>query len=256
MDRAAFSLFAKLEEQHWWFRGRRGLYLPLLEHVLERDTGAPARDLTVADVGCGVGGFLEPLARFGKVIGLELDEPAVTFAHERGRTDMIVAACDGLPLPDASVDLVTLWDVIEHTEDDLAVLKEAARVLRPGGHVALSVPAYQFLYAHNDKVAHHFRRYTRGQVVRRLREAGLQVSKATYVNVTLSPLIIPAVLALKLKEKLVGRSSAGANNLTISTPRRVNGLLAGIFAGERVLLRHVSAPFGHSIVGIARKPGS
>ncbi|RKY20292.1 MAG: hypothetical protein DRQ55_08115 [Planctomycetota bacterium] len=253
MDRAAFALFAKLEQQHWWFRGRRGLYLPLLEHVLRRQGVTPGQ-LTVADLGCGVGGFLAPMQRFGRVIGLELDEPAVAFAHERGRSAMAVAACDPLPLADASIDLATLWDVLEHTPDDTAVLREAARVLRPGGHLALSVPAYQFLFAHNDEVAHHYRRYTRGAVLRRLRAAGLEPVKATYVNVTLSPLIIPAVLALKLKQRLLCRGHEGANNLTVRTPRVANALLARVFAAERALLKHVSAPFGHSILAVARRP--
>ena len=254
MDRAAFGLFAKLEEHHWWFRGRRRLYLPLLEQVLRRDLGREPRGLAVADVGCGVGGFLAPLSRFGLVLGIELDEPAVCFAHEHGRTSMIVGRCDDLPLPDGSLDLITLWDVIEHTPDDLAVLSAVRQALRPGGHVAVSVPAYQFLFANNDRVAHHHRRYTRGGLSRRLAQAGLEVRKATYVNATLAPVIIPAVLALKLKERLLPAADGTANNLTVRTPRLLDRALGAIMAGERHWLRHVSAPFGHSIMAVARRP--
>ena len=65
MDREAFHQFATLEETHWWFRGRRALYLPVLEHVLRRRLGREPSDLLVVDAGCGTGGFLGPLRRFG-----------------------------------------------------------------------------------------------------------------------------------------------------------------------------------------------
>lgn len=255
MDRKAFELFAKLEERHWWFVGRRRLYVPLLEHVLTRRLGHPPRNLRVADVGCGVGGFLAPLAKLGHVFGLELDEPALEFAAAHDRGPLAAGRCDQLPLPDDSIDVATLWDVLEHTEDDLAVLREVVRCLRPGGHVAVSVPAYQFLFANNDRVAHHHRRYTRGMLLKRMAAAGLTPVKATYVNVILAPAIIPAVLLLKLKERLMGRSQADANNLSFSTPRPLNALLATIFSGERHLLRHLSAPFGHSLFVVAAKLG-
>lgn len=256
MDREAFKQFAILERGHWWFQGRRGLYVPLLADRIARDRGmqrAPA-GLAVLDAGCGTGGFLAPLATFGPVTGIELDEPALEWCRDRGAPRLLRAVSDALPLPDASVDLVCLFDVIEHTPDDLAVLREVARVLRPGGHVAVSVPAYQWLYTNNDKVAHHFRRYTLGGLSERLREAGFELRKATYVNFLLGIGIIPVVAAIKLKQKLFGVRHAGSTNLTVRVPRWLNGLLARVFAGERHLLRWVSAPFGHSVLAVGRKP--
>lgn len=255
MEREAFKLFASLEERHWWFIGRRGLYVPLLRSVLEREGAWPARTpLSVADVGCGVGGFLQPLANFGPVLGLELDEEALAWCRRRGFTRLAAAYSDRAPLPDASHDLLCLWDVIEHTPDDVAVLREMRRCLRPGGHLALSVPAYPWLYANNDRVAHHHRRYTRRDLLAKLRAAGLQPCKATYVNVALSLAIIPAVLLLKLKERLRPHYDARTNNLSFGVPRPVNAALAAIFASERHLLRHVDAPFGHSLFAVARRP--
>ena len=260
MDRAAFKLFATLEADHWWFRGRRELYLPLLRHVLEQDAGGapdtqgPDTQSRVLDVGCGVGGFLAPLASFGDVSGCELDEASVGFCRELGRDNTFVAASDQLPVPDGSQDLISLFDVLEHTPDDGPVLTEVLRALRPGGHVVVSVPAYQFLYANNDRVAHHFRRYTRGDLVTRLTAAGLEVRKATYVNVVLGAVIIPIVLLQKLKETLFPVQQDDTTNLSWRVPRPVNAALARIFAGERHLLRHVNAPFGHSLFAVARRP--
>jgi len=275
MERAAFRQFAELADRHWWFVGRRRLYLPLLRHVLERDgvtlprdhakrddgspgdtsaSAAGASPLSVLDVGCGVGGFLGPLAQFGRVTGFELDEPSIDWCREHGFPRTAVAISDRLPVAPASQDLLCLWDVIEHTPDDRAVLAEMLRCLKPGGHLAISVPAYQFLYANNDRVAHHFRRYTRGDLVRKLRAAGFEVRKATYVNCLLGLAIVPTVMLIKLREKLFRIPFGASTNLDMPTPGPINALLAGLFSGERHVLRHVSSPFGHSIFLVARRP--
>ncbi len=271
MERKAFEQFVKFEQDHWWFQGRRGLYIPLLAQVLERDGALPSgtadramrgqldqtppkSDLQVMDVGCGVGSFIGLLKPFGTVRGCELDLDAAAHCHVRGYPNTSVALSNQLPVPTESHDLLTLWDVLEHTPDDRAVLAELHRTLRPGGHVAMSVPAYQFLFANNDRIAHHHRRYTRGDLVAKLREAGFEVRKATYVNVVLGLAIIPAVLAIKLKERLRPRENDETTNLSWALPRRINRVLAKIFAGERHVLRHVSAPFGHSLFVVARKP--
>ena len=254
MEPAAFQQFAALEEHHWWFLGRRRLYPELLAAVLERDLGRPPRGLAVADVGCGVGGFLAALARFGPVIGLELDENANAWCRQRGFLRTAVASSEALPLPDASQDLLCLWDVLEHTPDDLAALAEARRCLRPGGHLALSVPAYPWLYSNNDRVARHYRRYTRTTLRRRLAQAGFELRKASYVNVLLSPAIVPAVLLIKLGERLRARPDDATTNLSWPLPRPMHALLAGLFASERFVLRRLDAPFGHSLLAVARRP--
>jgi SAM-dependent methyltransferase len=254
VEPAAFRQFAALEERHWWFRGRRRLYPALLEGLLERDLGRPPRGLAVVDVGCGAGGFLGVLQRFGAVLGLEPDPECVAFCRERGFPRTAVASSLALPLADASQDLVCLWDVLEHVADDGAALAEARRCLKPGGHLALSVPAYPWLYSNNDRMARHYRRYTRGVLRRRLVEAGFEVRRATYVNVLLCPAIVPAVLLVKLKERLLPRPGDTTTNLSWPLPRPAHALLAGLFAGERRLLRAVDAPFGHSLLAVARRP--
>src|SRR5262245_17205774 len=106
MEPEAFEQFAALEDRHWWFIGRRRLYPELLAQVLERDLGPPAAPLAVVDVGCGVGGFLAELRRFGPVLGLEADERAVARCRERGFPRTAVASLAALPLADASQDLL------------------------------------------------------------------------------------------------------------------------------------------------------
>lgn len=249
MEGVAYEQFLELERDHWWFIGRRRCYFTILEKYLERRDG-----LRVADVGCGVGGMLEPLSRFGRALGIDADLESIRICRRRGFPTSFIGSGGELALMDGSMDLVTLFDCLEHLDDDRGALREVVRALKPGGFAFFSVPAYQFLYSNNDRVAHHKRRYTRADLVAKVTEAGLEVKKATYVNVLLFPLILPAVLLMKLKERFFPIEDDPRTNLSSRPPALINSILAGIFGGEGKLLRHLSAPFGHSLVLVARKP--
>ncbi len=249
MEDVAFLQFQHLERDHWWFIGRRRSYFAILERFAPRRAGQ-----AVADVGCGVGGMLQDLRRFGEPVGLDSDLESIRCCRGRGFARCLVAGAGCLPFRSASQDLVTLFDCLEHLEDDAAALAEVARVLKPGGIAFFSVPAYPFLYANNDRVAHHQRRYTRGGLRCRVERAGLEVAHATYVNVVLFPLILPAVLLKKLRERLLPREGDQRTNLSSTPPRPLNALLAWIFGGEGRWLARVPAPFGHSLALVARKP--
>ena len=120
---------------------------------------------------------------------------------------MQVASAYELPVRAGSLDLITMFDTIEHVPDDLRALQEARRALRPGGLVFLSVPAYQFLYANNDRIAHHERRYTARALRRKLTATGFEPVQVTYFNTLLFPAILPLVLAKKAKERFCVRQS-------------------------------------------------
>jgi SAM-dependent methyltransferase len=250
MEAAAYRQFQELEERHWWFRGRRSVYLGLLRHHLRGQR--PARAL---DLGCGVGGFLPGLAGLAQaVFPGDLSRAALVCCRERGFGRGVV--CDGYALPyaDQSFDLVCLFDAIEHVEDDARALREVARVLRPGGLVVVSVPAYPLLYANNDRVAQHRRRYTRRSLRAVLEQAELALERNTHANVFLFPLILPAVLLAKLYERLSPRAArAQHTNLSWPLPRPLNRLFAALFAAELPFTRRFDWPAGHSILALARK---
>src|SRR5262245_32656429 len=130
MDRDYAARYGSIEEWHWWFRGRQRI----LEDVLQRELPARAAR-TLCVVGCGPAeGFawLRPFAgAAGRVIGVDVEA-----AHARaaqGRATYVVGSMDAVPLATGSCDAVLAFDVLEHVDDDAAALREAGRLLAPGG---------------------------------------------------------------------------------------------------------------------------
>ena len=195
--------------------------------------------------------MLGPLAKYGSVTGLDISKEYIQFCKSRGHQKVLTGSGYELPFRDASFDLVAAFDTIEHIPDDALVLREFQRVLRPGGRLFVSVPAYQFLYSQNDRVAHHQRRYTRKMLGERLHAAGFTSTKTSYFNTMLFPLILPAVLVLKLKEKLFGLPD-GQTNLSHRFAGPVNSIFAWIMSSERWLLRNMDFPFGHSLFSVSK----
>ncbi len=249
MEETANRQFVELERTHFWFVGRRRIFFHLLGLEL-----AGRSDLRVLDVGCGAGGMLEPLARFGEVWGVDTSAELVEFCHNRGFANVRLGSVYKLPVEAGTVDLLTLFDTIEHVADDVRALRECRRALHPDGRLFISTPAYQFLYANNDRVAHHERRYTVPELRRKLVAAGLEPVKLTYFNTLLFPVILPAVLLKKLQERFV--APGDRTNLSHAMSPTLNRALAATMSSERHLLSRWRMPFGHSIIAIAKPAGA
>lgn len=248
MEETANRQFAELEESHFWFVGRRAIFFHLLDLEL-----AGRRDLRVLDVGCGAGGMLEPLSRYGEVFGVDTSAELIEFCRQRGFAKVRLGSAYELPVESGTVDLLTMFDTIEHVPQDIRALRECRRALAPDGRLFISTPAYQLLYANNDRVAHHERRYTATQLRLALTEAGLEPVKLTYFNTLLFPAILPAVLAGKVHERFV--DPGDRTNLSRELPPAVNRALAATMSFERRLLERFDFPFGHSIIAIAKRAG-
>lgn len=251
MEADAYKTFAELEDTHFWFVSRRKIFFHLLDTLYrERPDDRPLR---VLEIGCGAGGMLPGLARYGTIHGLDVAHDYVHYCKERGFERVVTGSGYALPFPDGCFDLIALFDTIEHIPDDDRAMAETLRVLRPGGRVMVSVPAYQWLYSQNDKIAHHFRRYTSGRLRRVFEGAGLTVEKLSYFNMLLLPIIIPVVLAQKLREKL-GLLPPDQHNMSKMPIRPVNWLLTKVMSSERFVIPKLSLPCGHSLIGLARRP--
>ena len=241
MESEAYARIFEIEERLWWYKGRRRICFNLLQrHLGER------RDLEVLDVGCGTGYNLPLLSRFGRARGVDMSPEALDFCRRRGVTDVTLHTAGELPFSDASFDLLTAFDVIEHIEDDRAALREFRRVLRPGGWMLIYTPALPWLYNEHDRIVHHKRRYRRAELGEKISEAGYRLEHLAYVN----GLVLPLVL---LARGLAGlRSGQSHQEMEIPGPV-VNGLVTALCYLEEPLVRRDLVPIGMTLVALARR---
>jgi SAM-dependent methyltransferase len=246
MERHTYGIMYAVEGTHWWFAGRRRILESFVREIVAT-LNLQGRAPRILDVGCGTGANLEMLAQFGDAEGVDVSEDALAFCRARNLTRVTLGAAESLPYADASFDLVTALDVVEHLDDDAGGLREMRRVLRPDGRALLFVPAFMWLWGVQDDVSHHRRRYTLPQLKGRVREAGFEVERATYANIT----FFAPILAGRLLMRATGARPASENNINVSA---LNGVLGHIFGAERFWLRRrLNFPFGVSAVCVARR---
>lgn len=244
MEPQVYARMGAVEDRHWWFVGRRRIVSELIARLVRLP--GPAR---ILEAGCGTGGNLQMLSRFGAVSGFEPDAAARATAAARGLHDIRDGSLpDAVPFADQHFDLAVMLDVLEHLDDDIAGLEALAGRLDSNGQVLVTVPAYGFLWTHHDAARHHKRRYTRRQLIGVAREAGLTAVFAGYTNT----LLFPAIVILRLLRKITG-STHDDDQLPGSA---MNALLRGIFSFERHLLGRLPMPFGVSLVMLARRTNS
>ena len=243
MQAHTYSIMFQVEESHWWFIGRRRIIEGFVADIVRKIGKLKPR---ILDVGCGTGANLQLLSKFGVAEGVDVSSEALEFCRARGLSRVKQGAAESLPFEDASFDLVTGLDVVEHLDDDLAGLTEMRRVLRPGGYALLFVPAFNFLWGVQDDISHHRRRYTLRELKDTVEQAGLKIDRATYANLT----FFAPILLGRLLMRATGFRPASENNLTVGA---LNGLLGRILGAEGSILRHVNLPFGVSAICVARR---
>jgi ubiquinone/menaquinone biosynthesis C-methylase UbiE len=139
-------------------------------------SGDPGR--RVLNAGAGGGSFSLRLAESGfEVTSVDASPAAAEIL--RGRVPGEVAQADvaDLPFGDATFDAAVLGEVLEHVEDDRGALTEVARVLRPAGLLAVSVPANPERFGPSDRWAGHVRRYTREGLLDACEAGGFEIER-------------------------------------------------------------------------------
>jgi SAM-dependent methyltransferase len=244
MDRLLELQTHEVEEQHWWYRGRRRVIAELIGR-LELPPEAE-----ILDAGCGSGRNMVELARLGSVTGVEIADASVARARERAIGDVVQCSITELPFPDGHFDLTVCLDVIEHIEDQQRALAELHRVARPGGRLVVTVPAYSWLWSEHDVINHHERRYTAKTLTGPAAQAGWQTLRTTYFNGCLLPLAI-VHRRLTRRSHLVGEPVSDLQR----TPERLNSVLEWPLHFEaRLIGMGWRIPAGLSLAAVFNKP--
>ncbi len=186
MDATYRAEYERLYQSHWWWRAREDILIRTLKRLGARPPSA------ILDVGCGNALSFRALAEFGTVRGIEVD-PRLLDDLGPFRTQISTEPLGSAVYDDPSwrFDMITALDVIEHIDDDQGAVAAMAGMLKPGGLMAITVPAFQLLWDHHDEINHHRRRYSARGLERVLPCQGLELLELRYL---FPSLVIPKIM--------------------------------------------------------------
>lgn len=244
-DASAFDGLAALEPHSFWFRGRNELI-----KWAARTYFPNARSFH--EIGCGTGYVLSGVRDVypdADLSGSELFAEGLVHARRRlaDARFMQMDARD-MPFRDA-FDVMGAFDVLEHVDDDVGVLRQAHAALHPNGGLLLTVPQHRWLWSVQDVAAHHQRRYERAELTAQLERTGFRVLRAT----SFVSLLLPGML---VQRRLMNRGGAEGGVEAVRLPRLLDRALRPFMAVERAVIRAgVEIPLGGSLLVVAvREP--
>ncbi len=234
---------ARVSGRHWFYRGKRRIVWHWLKSV-----GALNGHPLMVDCGAGTGEFALEASRYCQIIAVDDSDWATKRLTELlGEGNVRRATATGLPLDSGMADIISALDVIEHVADDRAALLEFHRVMRPGGWLAITVPACPFLWSRWDEILGHHRRYTARALRPLVEDAGFQIARLAYINVP----AFPFMLAARILRRWTGeRSGCGLENWI--PPHPLNSFLEWLFVSS-ACSPGLRFPIGASLLAIAKK---
>lgn len=244
MEKHVYTETYKLEKDYWWHVSKRSL----VKQALKKTFG-DKKNIHILDAGCGTGIMMSEMEQlYPNVYGLDKSPLAREFCQKRGLKNIHFGDLEKkLPFKTKSFDAITALDVIEHLDHDMLALEEFWRILKPGGKLFVTVPAYQFLWTNHDDLLWHKRRYRRNKLEKMVKALGFKVEKSSYFY---SFLIPPAIFLFKFKLMF----NSGNSKTSVVGPKPINWLLNLICALERKAMDYFSLPTGISIFLVASKP--
>jgi len=240
--------FAVFEERHFWFKRRSQLIIWFLKKYF------PLR-YNFLEIGCGSGyvsRIIEKELSIPEQYGTDISLTRLDFCRTRTKSvQLFQADAQGLPFVD-EFDVIGIFDVLEHVDDDRQVLIQAHQALkkRSGAGVIITVPQHPSLFSQHDVMSGHVRRYTRNEITGKIRHAGFRIERVTsFVSFVLPVLFISRIFNKKSKAMDIRRE--------FQINRFLNFLFSQVAAIEFLLIRFgINFPFGSSLLIIAKNKSS
>jgi SAM-dependent methyltransferase len=241
-DPKAFDELVETEDGHFWFVARNEVIVGLANKFFP---GARR----FLEIGCGTGFVLGAIAEsrsWERLAGSELHPAGLAHARKRLPSAVELVQMDARDIPAAGVfDLAGAFDVVEHIADDEAVIRGLRAATQPNGGIIITVPQHPWLWSRADEIAHHERRYRRGELERKLRRNGFEVLFSS----SFTALLLPLMAASRLRLNKAADEDAYEFRLNPS----VNRLLLKILRVEvRMTLAGMRWPVGGSRVVVGR----
>lgn len=246
-NEACFSV----EDDSFWFKHRNHCIVSVVNSY------PPKNNETIFDIGGGNGFVSLGIADAGFDVALvEPGTRGAYYAKTRGIKNVICATTSTAQFKLHSLPAVGLFDVIEHIEDDIAFLRSIKELMKEGGYLYATVPAYSFLWSEEDVTAGHYRRYTLNSLSKVLRSAGFHIEFSSYIFRFLP---LPIFLLRTLPFKL-GISKEAKKTSNISRDHAAKGgmtrkILDTLLQSEiKNLSQKNSMAFGGSCLIVAKSP--
>jgi ubiquinone/menaquinone biosynthesis C-methylase UbiE len=231
------------ETESWWYTVRRKLLREAVGQALHGK-----REARILDLGCASQLQFEDDALY-RVCNLHSSMKMTAFRQMEGDPNLVCSRLEELALASNSLDCIVAGDVLQSCPDDVVVLREMRRVLKEGGHLCLTVPAYSFLWGEDDEARGHQRRYTINELRRKMTTCGLQVQRASYFVASAFPPLVVGRMA-----KNIFHTSITPHRLYPQQSRFASAVMELLLDGERHLMHYINFPFGTRIVVWAVKP--
>ena len=248
----AFEILYQLEDTNFWFVHRNNI----IQFLFEKHLGTASN--TVLEIGCGTGYVLAGLHKKipnYTLQGSEIHLEGIKFAQTR-LPNIELVQLDATTMPfENEFNAVGAFDVLEHIEEDVSVIKEVHRSLKSGGFFIISVPQHQWMWSINDDIAYHKRRYSRKELKNKLINEGFEI---VYISSFVFILFPFMYISRFFKQKIELTEITNETILKEMNELKLNPLVNSIFglfmkADVFLIKMGISLPFGGSLIAVAKK---
>lgn len=242
-DPQTFRFLMENEDKYFWFRERNQIILWAIKEFFSNAK-------LFLEIGCGTSYVASAIERTFPnltVYGSEIFIEGLKHASLRLKKEQLFQL-DARKIPfDNVFDVIGMFDVLEHIDEDQKVLEQIYKALKPKGGVILTVPQHKFLWSKSDEHACHKRRYAGKTLKEKLIKAGFRIRYMTSFVTLLMPFLLASRLTNSFKKDFCPLQE-------FKLPQPLNIIFGYTLKLEQILIkRKISLPFGGSLLAIAYK---